>query len=650
MRKMLSSWKEVFPYEPRRGQGEMMDFVREKILSDDNLAIEAQNGWGKTITSLAAALSCNRERVIQCTRTHEQAEHIVEEFRAINSAADEQFRCTVLAAKWRLCINPWCRGGEVDCSEYLKKEGNDYVCAFEDISRGGVRELLAPAVLPRAVPKVLDIEAAREVGFYDGYCPYYLAKCAAEVSDVIVTPYNFVFSIPQRRSFGLDVSDSVVIVDEAHNLPSACRGLNTAAVGVDEVRSFVAGAKFLAGKDTLFSLIRLRNWIRDYPESATRAFAEKMTKGFVYGNDLLRELSLTGVDLGKMRALLALAEEGLDHEVYSLVSLLSLTKPEKAIAFISSGRLRYTLLDISDSISDVLQRRSRFLFISGTLSPIDPFRAEVGAKVEYRSFGSEIPLSRLQVELIGRRGEDVQISTAFNHRHDENTIMAYGEAIARLVALTPNGSIAMFPSYALKETMLRNWKIHGLVEGRGTSLRFSNGIRIHNEARGRDALPEYRRGAAEGQTALFAVFRGKVTEGTDLPYELCRGIFVVGIPFSAWGSPVVQGIIDYYDRTRFPGAGDSWYTYNAMTAVNQGIGRGIRDPEKDYCRVFLLDNRYIYRKAEVYNKLSDWIRKNVVSEGGATLEEVEERTALFFEKLGDAPPRSEGRRAAGSRP
>jgi Rad3-related DNA helicase len=95
--------------------------------------------------------------------------------------------------------------------------------------------------------------------------------------------------------------------------------------------------------------------------------------------------------------------------------------------------------------------------------------------------------------------------------------------------------------------------------------------------------------------------------------------------------------MDYYDRERYSGAGDSWYTYDAMTAVNQGVGRGIRDPRTDYCRVFLLDARYIYREAEIFNRLSGWIRDNVVSGGGAPLASAEERTTRFFEKLGDLP-------------
>jgi regulator of telomere elongation helicase 1 len=274
--------------------------------------------------------------------------------------------------------------------------------------------------------------------------------------------------------------------------------------------------------------------------------------------------------------------------------------------------------------------------MSGTLSPVDSFEKEVGLKLDYRAFGNILPQNRFQVELIGSIGEDLSISTQFNNRYNEETILGYGNIVSSLIEQIPNGSIIMFPSYSLKETMLMNWEINGVLGRNGNGLQFSNGIKMYNESREQafhDTLNGYKRDARDRQTALSCVFRGKITEGTDLPYELCRGIFVIGIPFSNWRSPVVQGIIDYYNKTVAEGAGDAWYMYDALTVVNQGIGRGIRDPDEDYCRAFLIDNRYIYRKAGVYNKLSDWIKHNVVNNSGSKLSDAINRTERFFTAL-----------------
>lgn len=632
---LFHDWREIFPYQPRLGQSEMMDFVRKKLLNGHHLAIEAQNGWGKTITALVAALSTNRDRVIMCTRTHEQVSHIVDEVRAINRNG-HNFRCTVLGAKRRLCNNPWCQGySTIKCSDYLQKEGNSYFCIFDQVNRDS-KELFIPEKLPRDIPLILDLETCKETGYHEELCPYHLAKVAAGVSDIVITPYNFVFSIPQRSSFGLDISDAVIVVDEAHNLPSACRSLNTGAITLENLRDFIARVRNVASPNVLINLLKLRSWFENFPRNMSEELRSAMTSGFVYGSELLRELYKNGINKKYMIALLRLFEEvSMSHDIYSFISLLFLTDPEKGIAYKMGDTLKYTLLDVKDAVADIEQHHSSFLFMSGTLSPIDSFTKELGLNLEYKAFGNILSKNRFKVELIGKVGE-VSITTRNDSRYNEDTILWYGNIISELIECIPNGSIIMFPSYRLKETMITNWGINGIVEGNGNKKYFSNGIPLYNESQeydGKEMLKNYKRNARVRQTALSCVFRGKITEGTDLPYDLCRGIFVIGIPFSNWGSPVIQGIIGYYDKTINKGAGDAWYMYNALTAVNQGIGRGIRDPERDYCAAFLLDNRYIYRQAEIYNKLSDWIRHNVVNKSGSTLEEAKRRTLTFFQEL-----------------
>ena len=41
---LFSSWKDLFPYDPRTSQAEMMSFVRDGLINGKHLATEAQNG------------------------------------------------------------------------------------------------------------------------------------------------------------------------------------------------------------------------------------------------------------------------------------------------------------------------------------------------------------------------------------------------------------------------------------------------------------------------------------------------------------------------------------------------------------------------------------------------------------------------------
>lgn len=638
---MHASWKVLFPYEIRVGQAELMDFVTRCLSEGQNVGVEAPNGFGKTIAILSSSLSMPCNKVIICTRTHEQVNHIIEEVKMINTKG-HNIRCLALGAKWRFCINPWCNGKEIQCQEFLEKDGNDYYCVYEDMYRDdGIRDLLIPKVVPNFFPDVLDIRDVRDLCHEHGFCPYHMMKRFVETADVVVTPYNFVFSIAQRNSIGLDASNSIVVVDESHNLPSVCRSLNTAGIDVDSIRETISSVKSFIGSKGIYALTKIRNWLRRFPKNASSEFKASFGRGFAYGNELLREMYKRGIRRDDILDLINAFERSFDEmpsfpDLYSFLVILFRSNPQTGIGYFNGGKLCYTILDIKKGIQEILDKNSLFVFMSGTLSPIEIFQREIGIELQYRAFETELPNDRFQVEVISQvnEGDDmVKLSTKYNARYNEDVIHSYGKIISELIKTIPNGSIVMFPSYDLMKTMIQNWKIMELIEGE-KEIKFKDGIKIYREGNGdfNAMLDNYKRDASQEQTALFSVFRGKITEGTDLPHELCRGIFVVGIPFSNWNSPIVKGIIDYYDKTRTKGSGDAWYIYDALTVVNQGIGRGIRDPSTDYCKAFLLDGRYVYRKAFVYNKLSDWIRTNVVNQYGSKMEDVIKRTESFFKQ------------------
>ncbi|KAI6222652.1 putative ATP-dependent DNA helicase DDX11 [Aphelenchoides besseyi] len=57
----------------------------------------------------------------------------------------------------------------------------------------------------------------KEEGERLGACPFYAAKSALPLSNVIAMPYNVLFDPITRETYGVDVKSNVVVVDEAHN-------------------------------------------------------------------------------------------------------------------------------------------------------------------------------------------------------------------------------------------------------------------------------------------------------------------------------------------------------------------------------------------------------------------------------------------------
>jgi regulator of telomere elongation helicase 1 len=72
---------------------------------------------------------------------------------------------------------------------------------------------------------VMDIEDMAEFGKKHKVCPYYLYRDPVMLAkaDFVLMPYNFLTDPSVRRGIGeLPWANSIVIVDEAHNLEKIC--------------------------------------------------------------------------------------------------------------------------------------------------------------------------------------------------------------------------------------------------------------------------------------------------------------------------------------------------------------------------------------------------------------------------------------------
>lgn len=48
--------------------------------------------------------------------------------------------------------------------------------------------------------------------------PYFSSRAAVRLCQLILVPYNILLHRPTREAWGLDLSEAVIIIDEAHNL------------------------------------------------------------------------------------------------------------------------------------------------------------------------------------------------------------------------------------------------------------------------------------------------------------------------------------------------------------------------------------------------------------------------------------------------
>jgi Rad3-related DNA helicase len=93
---------------------------------------------------------------------------------------------------------------------------------------------------------------------------------------------------------------------------------------------------------------------------------------------------------------------------------------------------------------------------------------------------------------------------------------------------------------------------------------------------------------------IFAVCRGKISEGLDFSDDAARAVVLVGIPYPLVVDPKTIMKKYYLDNKSYNAhklSGQQWYCQQATRALNQAIGRVIRHKE-DYGNIILIDQRF----------------------------------------------------------
>ena len=115
---------------------------------------------------------------------------------------------------------------------------------------------------------------------------------------------------------------------------------------------------------------------------------------------------------------------------------------------------------------------------------------------------------------------------------------------------------------------------------------------------------------------IFAVCRGKISEGLDFSDDAARSVVLIGIPYPLVIDPKTIMKKHYLSikqsqmSSTFRLTGQQWYCQQATRALNQAIGRVIRHKE-DYGNIILIDSRF--NNPNQISQISSWIRDRVLA-------------------------------------
>jgi len=617
----------------RDAQKEMVIDGINTLSKQGFLLAAAPTGIGKTAASLASSIEVarnNQNQILFLTGRQSQHKIVIETVRSINSNLDKE----ISEVKVVDLI-----GRESMCEDVDKMTGK---CSCEDgiieSSRQSRRDDMKEYILknPNHVDDIIEKSKNKKI------CAWATARSAVKDCDILVCDYNHIFvenvSESSLSAMGIDLENTILIIDEAHNLPDRIRnGLERRAIlrvfrdARDEID------EFLGTKERVMKKLDLSENQDNFDIRGINETLRQMKKLFKHMNIWYKKKQSDLIKLGKKDMKIPTIEfigeidsilnEDLDAKIdnkYTMlrkminqlyrvkveqdeeedeketastrladilsISLEYLHNPALVLVFDllgDEGRVRSFLLDPGVVSGPILASTSGAILMSGTLFPpemySDLLQIPENKRILMKEYESPF-LGDKRPVLVAK-----DVTTKFTERNFHNT-EKIRKHILSVVTNTP-GHVAFFaPSYALLQDILgdASW-LPGYItikeESNRMSKRMVNGYvdDLHRERRNKR------------QVLLAGVLSGKLAEGVDYPNNILDAVICLGLPLAP-PSARQDALKEYYVQ-RF-GNNKAWRYTSFQPAINsimQALGRPIRKSE-DRAIVILLEKRIMMRQ------------------------------------------------------
>lgn len=265
-----------FPFHPYPVQEDYMKKVIECLQKGENGVLESPTGTGKTLSLLCSSLAWlfvkkaqlqattqnmlmqNSEdfgsllrgdldkvagvenfdnndwgsilgppKIIYSSRTHTQLSQVMTELKRTKYA---HVKVTVLGSRDQLCIHP-----------QVMKETNSAVKTALCRAYVGARSchyynnVSARKIDPTFSEGLVDIEDLVKRSQRSQCCPYYMAREIQKSADIIFMPYNYILDPGIRKGQDIQLRNSVVILDEGHNVEKVCEESASIQIGSSDI-------------------------------------------------------------------------------------------------------------------------------------------------------------------------------------------------------------------------------------------------------------------------------------------------------------------------------------------------------------------------------------------------------------------------------
>lgn len=599
----------------RKHQKELVEDIYSAIARGGIFLANAPTGSGKTDAALSAAITYAIDTnlsIFFLTPKISQHKIALDVVSGIAKKYNLNIRAIDLVGRRHMCL--------LDTKEY-DNESFQYFCDNKRKRKtcnfyNRVREL--DFLSEKHLEKILKeygagksfIDAINFASSY-GFCPYELLLRIAPFSNVIICDY-YHFLAPRIRE-GLfarmekRIEDSIVIVDEAHNLAKRARSYLSFTVTSNMIRKAEKELRFF-GFESEDLTGKFQIWADDVLGKKDEVVIEKEELVYLlhsFSEELIINLEEAGTayinhKTRKSAALkLALFLSEWDDNTES-VRIVSRTD--------NGFKISKKILDPSILTSSLNKTYSSVL-MSGTLLPFEMHIDVLGldqSRTSAKSYPSPFPQSNI-LNIIATGA-----TTRFTERNKE-TYSKIASEINKIIKVTPGGCAIFFPSYNVMENILP------LIESQKLHIQQSK-MRPHEL---RELLIRF----SENGGVLCGVQGGSLAEGVDFCNSEIKTIIIVGVGLEEMNAEI-EALIKYYQK-RFGKGWEYAYLYPATIKALQAAGRA-RRKESDRVAVVYFDERFRWKNYKwIFNE-----QRTIISSNPAKyVESFWKKEAVFYENI-----------------
>jgi len=562
-----------FPFKSMRsGQKEIAEAVEKTIKKRGKLIIQASTGMGKTAAVLYAAVKAAKEnnlKVLFLTAKHTHQNIVYDTMKRINDSSSESIGFAGINGKRSMCLFE----NSVEPSlfiEFCRAVREQNMCDFYSNTFTKNKDV-KPAVIEALSGNISDPKSVMETAREFELCPYELSLLNAKQSTVVVANYSHAFDPSIALGFtirtGIDPGNTILVVDEAHNLPAKILDMNSFSISQRNLEKAYSEANLAGYNDIAVKIDKIIAEIRN----VTRESAVDI-KGI-----------FSEADLDKMEDIIKFHEKGYNIPAAFILKNFAeklLSSREEDIVYVSidekGRRINVNSLDPADYSQGVIDSFYSTILMSGTFRPIEMFANLLGLE-NHESLevkGDAVNDNRLMLI-------DKEVTSRFSSREEQYSVIA--DSINDIMEKAKYNMIFFFPSYSFMD------RIYSLINEKERIIK-------EEQKMERERKNEIIEKLSLSSSVLFAVMNGNFSESIGIKNNMIKLIGIVGVPFEP-PSIKLRAMQIYYDKKMNNGF-EYAQVLPTMIKVMQAAGRGIRS-KNDKCAILLMDSRYdtpVFRK------------------------------------------------------